>query len=356
MASQPSISGQDSLVEPQPAPNLAPFFEPGYPGEDTSTCPSYSFLITHPSNNRKVLFDLGTPKAWEYLSPPIKSLLQSDIFTFNVEKDVATILQDHSIDLKEIEAIIWSHHHWDHIGDPSLFPSSTSLIVGSGFKSAYLPPYPSNPESPLRESDFAGRELHEVPFNSDLKIGRFKAHDYFGDGSFYLLDTPGHTTGHICGLARTTVNPSSFILMAGDACHLGAEMRPSAWRPIPRNISPSPLPSFPTPCPGHLLTSIHRSASHSSTQESHQRCATCPFVVPTQKINQDPKKAEWTIEGLQEFDADENVMVALAHDERMMEVVDFFPKRMDAWKEKGWGEELRWRFLGDFEAAVKQLA
>lgn len=47
-----------------------------------------------------------------------------------------------------------SHWHWDHIGDPSTFPSSTDLIVGPGFKEAFLPGYPTKPDSPVRESDF----------------------------------------------------------------------------------------------------------------------------------------------------------------------------------------------------------
>jgi hypothetical protein len=35
-----------------------------------------------------------------------------------------------------------------------------------------------------------GREVEEVSCKGP-KIGGFASHDYFGDGSFYLLDTPG---------------------------------------------------------------------------------------------------------------------------------------------------------------------
>jgi hypothetical protein len=44
-----------------------------------------------------------------------------------------------------------------------------------------------------------------------LSISRFYALDYFSDGAFYLLDTPGHATGHIGGLGRVTSNPASFM-------------------------------------------------------------------------------------------------------------------------------------------------
>ena len=47
-----------------------------------------------------------------------------------------------------------SHWHYDHIGDPSTFPASTELVVGPGFKEAFLPGWPARPDSPVRESDY----------------------------------------------------------------------------------------------------------------------------------------------------------------------------------------------------------
>lgn len=87
-------------------------------------------------------------------------------------------------------SVIWSHYHWDHTGNMSLFPPSTELIVGPGFKGSplLLPGFPENPDSPVCSSDVNGRSLREVDFeDSDLQIGGFAACDFFGDGSFYLL-------------------------------------------------------------------------------------------------------------------------------------------------------------------------
>lgn len=94
-----------------------------------------------------------------------------------------------------------------------------------------FPGYPSNPDSQILESDYADREFKEIEF-SNLRIGEFPAYDYFGDGSFYLLDTPGHAIGHLCGLARTTTNPDTFILLGGDVCHYQGVMRPSPQLPL----------------------------------------------------------------------------------------------------------------------------
>lgn len=97
------------------------------------------------------------------------------------------------------ELIANSHHHPDHTGNPAGFPSTTDLIVGPGFKKTFLPGYPTDPKGVILESDYAGRKLREVNFDEEsggLRIGGFRAVDYFGDGSFYLLETPGVCSIH----------------------------------------------------------------------------------------------------------------------------------------------------------------
>lgn len=41
--------------------------------------------------------------------------------------------------------------------------------------------------------------------------------DFFGDGSLYLVDAPGHLQGHLNMLART--GPGKWVYLGGDACH-----------------------------------------------------------------------------------------------------------------------------------------
>ncbi|KAJ9603116.1 hypothetical protein H2200_012411 [Cladophialophora chaetospira] len=56
----------------------------------------------------------------------------------------------------------------------------------------------------FHEADFEGRDVVEASFSNDSKIGGFQAFDYFRDGSFYVLNVPGHTIGHVGALVRTT--------------------------------------------------------------------------------------------------------------------------------------------------------
>lgn len=126
----------------------------------------------------------------------VLSLLEESKAKVIAERDVADQLHAANIPLESINAIIWSHHHFDHTGDPSLFPPSTSLVVGPGFKtnSTTYPGYPENPEAVVLSEAFYGREVVELDFSdASSRVGGYPAIDYFGDGSFLLLQSNGHS-------------------------------------------------------------------------------------------------------------------------------------------------------------------
>ena len=314
---------------------------------------TWSFLIEHDSG-RKLLFDLGVPTDWQDLAPQVADRLKKSGWEISVEKPTVQILKEQSIDPENIEAVIWSHWHWDHIGNPNTFPSSTKVIVGPGFKDEKLPAYPSNPKSDVREIDFEGRELHEITFTETnaLEIEPFRAYDYFNDGSFYLLDTPGHAVGHLAGLARTTTNPDTFIFMGGDLTHHSGELRPSPLMPLPSSIPASYISalcqhlSYTTACPGSIFEDIQ-------TTRERSPATTTPFFDPT--MGKDIPLAIETIKKTQQADADENVWYVFAHDAKLRGVADFFPRSANEWKQRGWREKLLWKFLEDFEVAARQV-
>ena len=313
---------------------------PPVPGlEKFETSPSLSFLLEHPSG-RKLVFDLGIRKDYNNYSPKIAAYIPTTKYDIKVSKNVVDILEDHGIPGKEIEAIIWSHWHWDHIGSPDSFPSTTDLIVGPGFKDAFIPGAPANPDSPKLESDYRDRNLREITFNGpqSLQIGRFPAFDYFQDGSFYLLDSPGHAIGHLCGLARTTTNPDTFILLGGDICHYAGIFRPSEHLHVPASIMPHPcFPHSDIPfCPGSAFDELQQSRRRKSTSSLYD--ITFGHDIPL---------ATRTVGNLQELDCDENVFIIIAHDSTVRDGVPHFPESLNAWKEKGWGKSLKWAFFRD---------
>ena len=229
-----------------------------------------------------------------------------------------------------------------HTGDISLFPETTDLYVGPGFKEKFMPGFPAQKDSPMLETDFKGRQVHEISFDASKKIGQYPSYDLFGDSSFYLLDTPGHAIGHISGFARTTA--STFVYMGGDICHYGGSYRPTIYSPMPSHIPTSvPLASrFRTPCPCAVFAPCHRDPDNMRTS---------PFYMVTQDPKgwyADSKVAQKSVDALQDFDADENVFVCVAHDGGLIPVVDWFPHgTLNTWKEKGWKEKSLWGFLNE---------
>jgi len=41
-----------------------------------------------------------------------------------------------------------------------------------------------------------------------------------------------------------------------------------------------------------------------------------------------------------------------AHDESLLDVVDFFPARLNGFVGKGWKDKVKWRFLADFVEGI----
>jgi hypothetical protein len=193
---------------------------------------------------------------------------------------------------------------------------------------------------------FRDRELFEITFEESpktLQIGQFRAFDLFGDGSFYLLDTPGHAIGHLAGLARTT--PDTFIMMGGDLCHHGGAIRPSEYIPLPKEIHLDAFSHFQGGfCPGSALETVQKSRGRKLNQ---------PFFEPA--FGHDIPLALDTIGKSQIPDAEDNVLFIYAHDPSILGIVDMFPKEIKDWQAKGWKESLFWRFLGDFKEAVEAV-
>lgn len=194
----------------------------------------------------------------------------------------------------------------------------------------------------MLKSDYEGRRVREIDFSEDgkgFKIGRFNALDYFGDGSFYLLDAPGHSIGHICGLVRTTVSPPTFVFMAGDASHHAGEFRPTEHLPLPKEIGNS--------------SSSHSDADYQNVH--FEQSATKPFYNVTANFAHDKALADWTIAGMGEFDCQDNVLLLTAHDEHVVEpepAINFFPDSLNQWYQNGSAKRAKWLFLKDFDGAV----
>lgn len=308
----------------------------------------YSFLIESEHKHQKVMFDLSFMKDIDARMPPaLKAMFaggEDDGGAVDEVHDVPDTLQHHGTPLSDINAIIWSHSHIDHVGDPSVFPPSTELIVGPGFKAAQMPGYPTNPGSFVLQSAFDGRNAREVDFTSStVSIGGFRAVDLFEDASLFLLETPGHTPHHLSALCRTTED--SWVLLGGDACHSVAQLRPSQYRPLPSDIE------------GDAATNTARSQSCSCTTSAihSQGTGMSSIYDLAPGMHELLDQAKSTVERLKAFDGRDDVLVVIAHDPTLLDVVDFYPSALNEWKGNDWAKVCRWRFMRDFGSAVAPL-
>ncbi|KAK7967291.1 uncharacterized protein PG986_001568 [Apiospora aurea] len=168
----------------------------------------------------------------------------------------------------EVDFVVLSHVHWDHVGTPADFGAAT-FLVGSGtlevLRNGAGPRYPGElfrsgelpwdrtlelpPVPGLRVNGGAGGyyETHAprhmpMPKGSRAKLpprspsseaaeGRERGAscawkplagfphtlDLYDDGSVYVVDSPGHIYGHVNLLVRAS--DDKYVYLGGDCCH-----------------------------------------------------------------------------------------------------------------------------------------
>lgn len=85
------------------------FMTPSIPGfEGHSTCPSFSFLLEHPSG-RRLVWDLGIRKDFQNYSPKIAEYIPTTKYKIDAPKNVADTLEENGIPGKDVEAVIWRY-------------------------------------------------------------------------------------------------------------------------------------------------------------------------------------------------------------------------------------------------------
>ncbi|KAF8318262.1 hypothetical protein DL93DRAFT_2054866 [Clavulina sp. PMI_390] len=234
--------------------------------------PAFTFLVEKDLNGKKekLLFDLGLRDV----------SCDASLWKVQANAGVAQILVENNVDPSSISTIVLGHAHFDHIGDLSHFPSNVPMLVG--------------PESPLGEQlarlmDVAddvvtSRAVRRLERETDSweQIGTFQGLDYFGDGSCWILDVPGHTAGHIAMLVRTSADPPAYYVLASDTAH-------------------APCLIFQAP-----QLKIGLFPETDLNPHGNPRKLTC--------MHDDPEESYKSIAKMRRMDMEANVQVLLAHD------------------------------------------
>jgi glyoxylase-like metal-dependent hydrolase (beta-lactamase superfamily II) len=178
--------------------------------------PVLSYLVEHP-DGRRILLDTGVragdcafgtrPFFWV----PCRATPGAD---------VVSQLHQRGLSARDLDAVVLSHFHGDHVsglsallrdGHPRLVTSRAELAAVRRvfrIRDGYIPSMLQDDATVETVDD----RLVPMPIVD-------RACDFFGDGSLWLVPTPGHTRGHLSAVLNLASGP---VLLTFDASHLQA--------------------------------------------------------------------------------------------------------------------------------------
>jgi N-acyl homoserine lactone hydrolase len=182
--------------------------------EDVGTkvyCPYFFYLVEHPAG--RILFDTGLHP--QVATDPVGRLGEA-AGAFPVEMtqegDVVSQLGKLGLTMRDVDAVIQSHLHFDHAGCLE-FVGDTDVYVHSAELAAARNP-PVYQRDLYNPADFE-HDLRWKVLDGDL--------DVFGDGKLRIISTPGHTPGHQS--IYVEFESRKPLLLMGDATYNLAKMR-----------------------------------------------------------------------------------------------------------------------------------
>ena len=188
-------------------------------GEGDITVPIPVFLIEHAKG--LALFDTGMHPDCQHNPEARLGARMARLFriAFQPGEEVSAQVEKFGYDARNIDVVINSHFHFDHVGGNALIPNATILVQRAEW------------EAGMDADLAAGHGYNRRDFDLGHKVCLLDGeHDVFGDGSVTCLPTPGHTAGHQSLRLRLD---SGDVVLAADACYFCQTLR---QRRLPRYV------------------------------------------------------------------------------------------------------------------------
>lgn len=190
-------------------------FEDGGAADDV-TIPVPTWLIRHPQGT--VLFDTGMHPD---LTGPSEKLDGVSLF-FAVDLDADSLvdakLETIDTDAGDIDFVVLSHLHFDHVGGLARIPNATVVVQQDEWV------HGTEPE--LAAASTYSPDEYQLGHDVRTIDGE---HDLFGDGSVTCIPTPGHTAGHQSMRVRTA---NHDLVLAADCLYFSHTLDGGALPPF----------------------------------------------------------------------------------------------------------------------------
>ncbi|KAF2009809.1 hypothetical protein BU24DRAFT_357460 [Aaosphaeria arxii CBS 175.79] len=178
---------------------------------------NWAFYLSH--RGRHILWDLGLEQDRACYTPWVNKFMLDEVEFVGPRRSIVQQLKERGVDRKDVDTVF--HAHWDHCRPiRDVFPNATANF-GPGTRDGCSPGHMVDPslqwDGRFFDPEHATERWHEL--NGDwIAFGPFeKAMDYFGDGSFWVMQAPGHMAGNLCAAAR--IESGEWILLGSDCCH-----------------------------------------------------------------------------------------------------------------------------------------
>ena len=173
----------------------------GTPGQVRMPIPSW--VIEHPRG--LVMFDTGLHQALQTSTERLRGLFTDTVVDYRAGEELPTMLAGAGYRASDVDVMIISHLHFDHVGGMVDVPDARVIVQGAEWRAGHHPK--------LVEVGYYNPDDFDVGHDVQAIDG---THDVFGDGSVVCVPTPGHTKGH---QSLRVELPSGPVVLAADCIY-----------------------------------------------------------------------------------------------------------------------------------------